>query len=63
MAGLKNYLKEKPRGPRFQDEEAISSLSQVSNLADAAELTCQEIKTLNKNKHSSAFVTPAPVDD
>ena len=55
MAGLKNYLKEKPRGPRFQDEEAISSLSQVSNLADAAELTCQEIKTLNKNKHSSAF--------
>jgi hypothetical protein len=26
MAGLKNYLKEKPRGPRFQDEEAISKI-------------------------------------
>lgn len=54
IPGLKNYLKEKPRGPKCQDE-AVSSLSQVSSLADAAELTCQEIKTLHRNKHSSAF--------
>lgn len=55
ISGLKNYLKEKPRGPKSQDQEEVSSLSQVSNLADAAQLTCQEIKTLSKNKHSSAF--------
>lgn len=52
VPGLKSYLKEKPRGPKASDDDT-SSLSQVSNLADAAELTKQEIQTLNKN--SSAF--------